>query len=168
MVLRGKTTKQAPDAVPSVVRKPELKLLGVTFNQDPCNWDTHFDILLRKASSKLYIMRVCKFYGYLQEELTALFNSLSMSSLLYAIEVWRSALECKYLSRIDKFCEHAHKYGYLLNFTPIKDILRARDKLLWKQITKDCDHCLCDLLPMQREGRSVLAAITTLYSYGTF
>ena len=94
MVLRRKTTKQAPDALPSVVRKPKLKLLGVTFNQDPCNWDTHFDILLRKASSKLYIMRVCKFYGYLQEKLTALFNSLIMSLLLYAIEVWGSALGC--------------------------------------------------------------------------
>ena len=102
MVLRRKTTKQAPDALPSVVRKPEHILFGVTCNQDPCNWDTHFDILLRKASSKLYIMRVCKFYGYLQEELTALF-SLIMSSLLYAIEVCGSALECKYLSRIDKF-----------------------------------------------------------------
>ena len=80
MVLRRKTTKQAPDALPSVVRKPaELQLLGVTFNQDPCNWDTHFDFLLRKASSRLYIMRVCKFYGYTQEELTALFYSLIMS-----------------------------------------------------------------------------------------
>ena len=69
---------------------------------------------------------------------------------MYAIEVWGSALEFKYLSRIDKFCKRAHKYGYLLNFTPIKDILRARDKLLSEQITKDCD----DLLPMQR-GRSL-------------
>ena len=40
MVLRGKTTKQVPDALPSIVMKPALKLLGVTFNQDPCNWYT--------------------------------------------------------------------------------------------------------------------------------
>ena len=125
-------------------------MLGVTFNQDPCNWDTHFDLLLHKASSRLYIIRVCKFYDNSQEELTAFFNSLIMSLFLYAIEVWGSALECQYLSPIDKFCERAYKYGYLLNFTFIKDILRARDKLLWEQITKDCDHCLRDLLPMQR------------------
>ena len=80
ILLRGTKTKQVPDALPSIVGKPaELQLLGVTFNQDPCNWDTHFDFLLRKASSRLYIMRVCKFYGYTQEELTALFNSLIMS-----------------------------------------------------------------------------------------
>ena len=49
MVLRGKTTKQVPNALPSIVRKPELKLLAVTFNQHPCNWETHFDLLLSKA-----------------------------------------------------------------------------------------------------------------------
>ena len=86
-----------------------------------------------------------------------------MPLFLCAIEVWGSTLECKHLSRIDKFCKRAHKYSYLLNFTPIKDILRVRDKLLWEQITKDYDHCLRDLLPMQREGRSVIAAITTFY-----
>lgn len=71
-VLKGKTTKQVPDALPLVVRKPELKLLGVTFDQDPCNRDTHFDLLLRKASSRLYVIRVCDYYGYSQEDLTAL------------------------------------------------------------------------------------------------
>ena len=117
MVLRGKTTKQVPDALPSIVRKPELKLFGATFNQDPCNWDTHFDLLLRKASSRLYMIRVFKFYGYLQEELTALSNSLIMSLFLYAIEVWGSTFECNYLSGIDKFRKCGHKYGYLLNYT---------------------------------------------------
>ena len=53
IVSRGKTTKQVPSALLSIVRKPELKLLGVTFNEDPCDWDTHFDLLLRKASYRL-------------------------------------------------------------------------------------------------------------------
>ena len=79
IVSRGKTTKQVPSALLSIVRKPELKLLGVTFNKDPCDWDTHFDLLLRKASSRLYIIRVSKFNGYWQKELTALFNSSMMS-----------------------------------------------------------------------------------------
>ena len=138
----------------SIVRKPDLKLLGITFNQDPCKWETHFDLLLCKASSGLLIIRVCKFYGYSQEELTTLINSLIMSLLLYAIENWGSKLVCKYLRRIVKFCKCAHKYGYLLNFTPIKDILHARDKLSWEQIMKNCNHCLRDLLLMQR-GRSL-------------
>ena len=79
IVLSGKTTKQVLSALPSIVRKPELQLLGVTFNEDPCDWATHFDLLVRKASDRLYIIRVCKFYGYCQEELTVLFNSSIMS-----------------------------------------------------------------------------------------
>ena len=55
MVVKGKTSKTLPDPVTTIVRKSELKLLGVTFNQDPCNWDTHIDSILHKASSRLYI-----------------------------------------------------------------------------------------------------------------
>ncbi|CAH3156968.1 unnamed protein product, partial [Porites lobata] len=43
--------------------KPSLKLLGVTFQSDPCNWDLHLDNILSKASSCLYMSCVCKFYG---------------------------------------------------------------------------------------------------------
>ena len=150
MVVKGKTSKTLPDPVTTIVRKSELKLLGVTFNQDPCNWDTHIDSILHKASSRLYILRVCKFYGYSLHELTTLFDSLIMSLFMYAIEVWACAFEGKYLSRIDKFCKRAAKYGYTNKYTPIKDIISSRDKKLWEKITNDCNHCLHDLLSKQR------------------
>ena len=63
-------------------------LLGVTVNEDPCNWNTQFENMLSKASSRLYILRVCKYYGYSLQELTLLFDSLIMSLFTYAIEVW--------------------------------------------------------------------------------
>ena len=107
MVAKGKTTKALPDSITSIERKSELKLLGVTFNQDLTNWDTHIDSLLHKASSRLYILRVCKFYGYSLHELTTLFDSLIMSLFMYAIEVWGCAFEGKYISRIDSFCKRA-------------------------------------------------------------
>ena len=31
-------------------RKGELKLLGVTFHENPCNWDTHFHNMMDKAN----------------------------------------------------------------------------------------------------------------------
>ena len=49
-------------------KKSELKLLGVTLNEHPCNWDTLFDHLFSKASYRLFIMRVCKYYGYSLQE----------------------------------------------------------------------------------------------------
>jgi len=92
-----------PEPVDGIIRKSELKLLGVTVNEDPCNWDVQFENMLSKASSRLYILRVCKYYGFSLQELTLLFDSLIMSLFTYAIEVWASAHYCKYPSHIDKF-----------------------------------------------------------------
>ena len=60
LLLRGRTTKTPPEPLEIIGRKDKLKLLGVTFEQVPVNWDTHIDYLLSKASSRLYILRICK------------------------------------------------------------------------------------------------------------
>ena len=69
MVVKGKTTMPLPEPVHGIIRKSELKLLGVTVNEDPCNWDAQFENMLSKASSRLYILRVCKHYGFSLQEL---------------------------------------------------------------------------------------------------
>ena len=114
MVIREKTRKPLPEAISDIQRKNKLKLLGVTCNEQQCKvWDTHFNHMLSKASSRLYILRVCKYYGYFNE-LTILFDSLIMSLFTYAIKVWACAYDGKYLVQIhvDKFCKCAEKYGY--------------------------------------------------------
>ena len=69
MVVRGNTKKPIPEPMKDIERKGELKLLGVTFTELPCNCDTHFDPNIHsKASSRLYILRVCKYYGYCENE----------------------------------------------------------------------------------------------------
>ena len=87
LLLRGKTTRTPPEPLEIIGRKEKLKLLGVTFEQVPVNWDTHIDYLLSKASSRLYILRICKYYGYTIENLDLLFQSLILSVFIYAIEV---------------------------------------------------------------------------------
>ena len=88
LLLRGKTSRMPPEPLEIIGRKEKLKLLGVTFEQVPVNWDTHIDYLLCKASSRLYILRICKYYGYTIENLDLLFQSLILSVFIYAIEVW--------------------------------------------------------------------------------
>ena len=85
--MRGKTQKTPPETVHMIERKSELKLLGVTFHENPCNWDSHFQNMMDKANSRLHILRICKYYGYTLEELTILFHSLIMSVFTCAIEV---------------------------------------------------------------------------------
>ena len=64
MILKRGSLKVPPAPLAIVERKSKLKLLGITFEDDPVNWDSHIDHVLSKASSRLYILRVCRFYGY--------------------------------------------------------------------------------------------------------
>ena len=64
MLLKSGSLKVPPAPLAIVERKTELKLLGVTFEDDPMNWDSHIDNMLSKASSRLYILRLFRFYGY--------------------------------------------------------------------------------------------------------
>ena len=92
----GKTTKPNPQPVAGIEHKSWLKLLGIIFQENPCCWDLHVDKLIAKASSCLYLLRVCKFYDYSQDQLTKLFDSFILSLFVYGLEVWGSACK-KYL-----------------------------------------------------------------------
>ena len=115
MLLKSGSLKVPPAPLAIVERKTKLKLLGVTFENDPVNWDSHIDHVLSKASSRLYILRVCRFYGCPKEQLDLLFQSLIISVFTYAIEVWGCCYYDKYLKRIDKLFARAFKSGYCLN-----------------------------------------------------
>ena len=98
LLMKGKTEKDQPDPLQYIKRKSNAKLLGVTFEDNPTNWDTHFDYMLSKASSRLYILRVCNNYGFSVDYLDLLFKSLIPSIFTYAIEVWGGTFYNKYLS----------------------------------------------------------------------
>ena len=133
ILLKSRSPKVPPAPLAIVERKTQLKLLGVTFEADPMNWDTHIDHVLSNASSRLYILRVCKFYGYPKEPLDLLFQSLIISVFTYAIEVWGCYYYDKYPTRIDKLFTRAFKCGYFLKMYSICDILTTRDSKLWNK-----------------------------------
>ena len=91
--------------------------------------------------------------GYTSEELTILFHSLIVSVFTYGIEVWACAYGSKYLSKINKFCKRAWKYGHTNKRIFISDIIQTRDKQQWKKITDT--HCLKDLLPSKHTYQSL-------------
>ena len=146
-----KSTKALPAPLAFIERKPSLKLLGVTFQSDPCNWDLHFDNILSKASSRLHILRVCKFYRLPLDHLHILFTSLILSIFTYAVEVWGCAYYHKYLSRIDRLFKRAFKLGYCKERFFIENIIALKDKKLWDKITdSNLITALDDLLPPKR------------------
>ncbi|CAB3977450.1 Hypothetical predicted protein [Paramuricea clavata] len=109
-----------PPLINGIRRKKWLKLLGVTFQENPRCWDKQVDSLLSKAANRIYILRVCKFYGYSLNELTKLFDSLILSLFYYAIEVWGSALQAKY---IDKFNNNLWKFADDTDHTSVSEVI---------------------------------------------
>jgi hypothetical protein len=146
MVIRGRTTKPLPLQLYGIERKNWLKL-GMAFQDDPCCWDLQVDTLLSKAGSRMYILRVCRSYGYTKENLNLLFETLILSLFQYGIEVWGCALQNKYLQRIDKFLRRAYPFEYTLKEYKISQLVEENDKALFAKIVKDPDHALHNLLP---------------------
>ena len=77
--------------------KLSQKVKKAQLQENPCCWDLHIDDLLSKASGRMYLLRVCRCYGYSADQLSKLFDSLIMSLFYYCIEVLGSALQKKYL-----------------------------------------------------------------------
>ena len=150
MTIHGNTRKEKPPLLHEIERRDWLKLLGVTFQEKPTDWDLHLDHLLSKTSSRLYIIRVCRGYGYHKDQLHALFQALIMSVFLYGIEVWGAAYQRKHLDRIDTFLKRSFKFGYTSEQIYISDVIKKRDGQLFEKVCSDDKHILNDLLPPKR------------------
>ena len=75
MVIRSKISTPLPAAIPNIHRKTWLKILGITLENAPDKWDLQFDEMISRAAGRLYILRVCKYYGMSINQLNLLFNS---------------------------------------------------------------------------------------------
>ena len=94
----------------------------------------------------MYIMRVCKYYGFPIKQLDTLFNTLIMPIITYGIELWGGAYFNKYISQID-IINRAHRNGYISEKLNIKEISIKRDKKLWDKVIHNKDSALQELLP---------------------
>ncbi len=122
-------------------------ILGITLEEIPENWDRHFEEMLKKASGRMYILRVCEYYGFTTKQLELLFQSLIMSLFTFGIELWGGASYTKYISQIDKFVNRVYRNGYVTEKSNFREIINKRDKRLWKKILDDDHNALRELLP---------------------
>ena len=133
LVIRGRTTLPPPEPIVTIKRVSYLKLLGVTFQDSPTNWDKHFDDLMERALKRMHIFRVCIRNGYSVRDLDYLFNCLILSLFTYCIRVWGVADYTKYLSQIDRLLRRAFRFGYIQHETSIQQVIKDRDVRLWKK-----------------------------------
>ena len=85
--------------IPNIDRKSWLKILGITLENVPDKWDIHFEEMIGRAAGRMYILRVCKYYGMPINQLNLLFNSLIMSLFIYGVELWGGTYN-KYITHI--------------------------------------------------------------------
>ena len=152
MLLHRRTSKPAPPPVPGIGGKDWVKFLGITFHKDLCNCDVHIDTFLSRAVSRQYILRVCKYYGYTKDQLSALFKSLKMSLFQYGLEVWGSASQRTFLDLIDNFVRRFYRFGSTNKISLMSDVIKSRDchSDLFNRITSYKGHVLYDSFAPKR------------------
>ncbi len=67
------------------------RLLGVIVNSQ-LTWDDHINSIINKASSRLWILRSIRKFGFTKNELTLLYKSSIIPILEYASPVWGFAI----------------------------------------------------------------------------
>jgi hypothetical protein len=102
----------------------------------PGKSDKHFEEMMKKASRRMYILRVCKHYGLSTHQLDLLFNSLIVSLFTFTAEVWGGASYNNYVSQIDKFVNRAYINCNTSNRSDFKATISNRDKKLWSRLYK--------------------------------
>ena len=120
-----------PAIIPHIERKEWLKPLGITLEDLPDKLDLHFEEIMGKASGRMYILRVCKYYGMPFKQLNLLFNSLIMSLFTYGIELRRGTYYNKYVNQIDKFINRVYRNGYIPEKVNFREIIMEKDRELW-------------------------------------
>ena len=58
MVMRGNIHGSIPNPIPMIERKTWLKILGTILQENPSNWDMHFDQLINKETVEC---RLCEY-----------------------------------------------------------------------------------------------------------
>ena len=146
MVIMSKISTPLPAPIPNINLKSRLKILGITLENVPDKWDIHFEEIIGRAAGRMYILRVCKYYGMSTNQLNLLFNSLIMSLFIYGVELWGGTYN-KYINQIEKFISGAYRNGYIAEKFNFSEVISDRDRKLWMKIINNKDNALQELLP---------------------
>ena len=120
--------------------------MGIILENVPDKWDIHFEEMIGRAAGRMYILRVCKYYGMSINQLNLLFSSLIMSLFMYGVELWGGTYN-KYINQIEKFISRAYRNGYIAEKFDFREVISDRDRKLWMKIINNKDNALQELLP---------------------
>jgi hypothetical protein len=96
-----------------------FKILGLTINNH-LKWNDNVAIVVKKASKRLYILRVLHRSGIPSADLFSIYNALIRSVLEYVCAVWHTSLPQYLSNKIERVQKHALRILY-----PFTDYVEA-------------------------------------------
>ncbi|XP_072039541.1 uncharacterized protein [Amphiura filiformis] len=84
----------------------KAKILGICIQSD-LKWQSQVDIMIKKANTRLFMLRSLKRFGFDQDELTVVYKSYIRPVLEYVDVVWHSGLTCKQASDLERIQRRA-------------------------------------------------------------
>ena len=72
-------------------RVKSYKLLGLWLDDD-LKWNTNTEYITKKASKRLYLLKILKKYGAPQQDLLIFYSTVIRSTLEYGSQVWHGTL----------------------------------------------------------------------------
>ena len=84
-----------------MARVKTFKLLGLWMN-DNLNWETNTEYIIKKATKRLYFLKVLKSYGAPKNDLKTFYCCVIRSTLEYGAQVWNGNLTQAQRSDIER------------------------------------------------------------------
>ena len=136
-------------------RVKTFKLLGLWMN-DNLNWETNAEYIIKKATKRLYFLKVLKSYGAPKNDLKIFYCCVIRSTLEYGAQVWNGNLTQAQRIDIERVQKRAlriivpeYEYNRALQECELKTLQQRRDDLcvrLTEQMSEP-SHKLHSLLP---------------------
>ena len=118
-----------------MARVKTFKLLGLWMN-DNLKWKTNTEYIIKKATKRLYFLKVLKSYGAPKNDLKTFYCCVIRSTLEYGAQVWNGNLTQALRSDIERVQKRAlriivpeHEYNRALQECGLKTLQQRRDDL---------------------------------------
>ena len=179
MLINAKKTKElvicfaheAPDANRLVINGEEIervsitKLLGVTISDD-LTWETHINIISRKASQRLFFLRLLARCKVPMDKMISIYCTIIRPVVEYACQLWHGGLTGGQSDLIESIQKRAMRiimpeanYELALQIAELPTLEQRRRKLCRKLFTEmqNESHKLHHMLPPIKVDNSVRA-----------
>jgi hypothetical protein len=139
--------KVSASPIPNVERVKEIKILGITID-DNFSVTAHISNIIENSLQSFYAIKILKNHGLPFNAVKQVFNSLVISKLTYACPSWWGFTTEGDKNRLQSILRKAIKWNFYGRDDPsIELIIIKRENSLFKSVLSNPNHVLHQFLP---------------------